>query len=88
MDDNMALRLETRLHGLLQIAFQLHPEADDLFLMPKQTLGFFSDKAFERRGKFKMDARDDQLAMVWSVHICITPSFCCHGASVAPVLLK
>jgi len=62
------LGLETRGKFLPQVALEFHSQAQDVLLMPEQSLGFLVNKRFQGRCEFEVYARDDQLRIVLPVH--------------------
>jgi hypothetical protein len=69
MDLDVALGRELHADRGVTVAFQLHAEAHDAFLVAKQSLGFLAHVRLEGRGEFEVNAGYDQFVVVLAVHI-------------------
>jgi len=74
LDLDVALCLELDAGRRGAIAFQLHAEAHDAFLVSEQSLGLLAHERLERRGELEVDARYDYFVVILAVHV---SAFCC-----------
>jgi hypothetical protein len=65
---DVSLGLETGGDTLLGIALQLHPESEDVLLVPEQSFHFFAYERLEGGGQFEMNPGHYQLALVLCIH--------------------
>jgi hypothetical protein len=69
LDAHMAFGDEAVIHGLFGVTFQLHADANNAFLVSKQSIHFFTDERFEGGSEFEVNTGNDQFVLVvLSVH--------------------
>lgn len=75
MDLDVAFGGELRAYFCGAVALQFHADANNAFLVAKQSFGFLADERLERRGQVEVNAGYDQFVVVLAVHV----SPCCFG---------
>jgi len=69
IDMDMPFGDEATRHGLFRITLELHANAQDAFLVAKQSCGFLLNIRFEGRGKFEVNSGNDYIVrVIISIH--------------------
>ena len=87
VDHEMTLGREALPRGLLRVALQFHPDADDPFLVAEQSLHLLHHVRFHGRGEVEVNSGDDYFVRLVSLvhgYFCFWIGHCALKGSGAP----